>query len=210
MDHYGGAVLCPPYVPADNPTGCYVTDFTLDPGVGGEGALPLVRRGRGGVLRLGERDLRRLRSGQQAPVGVQDHRVREAGRNRLAVQVMRFCDGSYLEDQDYWHRVGHPPVGRALREAAAHISDYPRPDPDRSVYGECARSTVAGRRRRPRLLRARSARCRGSRRTASGSSSSTRPGRSSRPATLRCRSIRRCTRAGRAIAHECAATASVA
>ena len=25
-----------------------------------------------------------------------------AGQNTIAVQVMRYCDGSYLEDQDMW------------------------------------------------------------------------------------------------------------
>ena len=28
------------------------------------------------------------------------------GENTIAVQVMRYCDGTYLEDQDYWHLSG--------------------------------------------------------------------------------------------------------
>ena len=30
----------------------------------------------------------------------------QEGTNTLAVQVMRYCDGTYLEDQDYWHLSG--------------------------------------------------------------------------------------------------------
>lgn len=30
----------------------------------------------------------------------------QAGRNRLAVEVYKFCDGSYLEDQDFWRLSG--------------------------------------------------------------------------------------------------------
>jgi beta-galactosidase len=29
-----------------------------------------------------------------------------AGENRLAVMVLRWCDGSYLEDQDMWRMSG--------------------------------------------------------------------------------------------------------
>jgi beta-galactosidase len=30
----------------------------------------------------------------------------QAGENTIALQVMRFADSSYLEDQDYWHLSG--------------------------------------------------------------------------------------------------------
>lgn len=43
------------------------------------------------------------------------------GPNRLAVQVMRFCDGSYLEDQDYWHASGIHRSVILYAKPAAHI-----------------------------------------------------------------------------------------
>ena len=46
------------------------------------------------------------------------------GRNRLAVEVYRWCDGSYLEDQDMWRLSGiYRPVQLWVRPLA-HISDY--------------------------------------------------------------------------------------
>ncbi len=47
-----------------------------------------------------------------------------AGRNRLAVEVYRWCDGSYLEDQDMWRLSGiFRPVQLWVRPLV-HISDY--------------------------------------------------------------------------------------
>ena len=46
------------------------------------------------------------------------------GRNRLAVEVYRWCDGSYLEDQDMWRLSGiFRPVQLWVRPKV-HISDY--------------------------------------------------------------------------------------
>ena len=47
-----------------------------------------------------------------------------AGRNKLAVEVYRWCDGSYLEDQDMWRLSGiFRPVQLWVRPLT-HISDY--------------------------------------------------------------------------------------
>ena len=58
------------------------------------------------------------------------------GRNKLAVEVYRWCDGSYLEDQDMWRLSGiFRPVQLWVRPLA-HISDYQvtaEPDED---YGK--------------------------------------------------------------------------
>ena len=56
-----------------------------------------------------------------------------AGRNVLAFQVLRWCDGSYCEDQDFWRLSG---VGRSCflyaRDAQAHLDDIRiTPDVDR-------------------------------------------------------------------------------
>ena len=51
-------------------------------------------------------------------------RFLRAGRNRLAVEVYRWCDGSYLEDQDMWRLSGiFRPVQLWVRPQT-HISDY--------------------------------------------------------------------------------------
>ena len=47
-----------------------------------------------------------------------------AGKNRLAVEVYRWCDGSYLEDQDMWRLSGiFRPVQLWVRPLV-HIADY--------------------------------------------------------------------------------------
>ena len=51
-------------------------------------------------------------------------RFMRAGRNRIAVEVYRWCDGSYLEDQDMWRLSGiFRPVQLWVRPLT-HISDY--------------------------------------------------------------------------------------
>lgn len=47
-----------------------------------------------------------------------------AGQNIIAVQVMRFCDGTYLEDQDYWHLSGIYRDIRIYAKNRQRILDY--------------------------------------------------------------------------------------
>ena len=48
----------------------------------------------------------------------------EAGENTVAVQVLRWSDGSYLEDQDHWRLSGlHRKVYLQARPRRAHVSD---------------------------------------------------------------------------------------
>lgn len=46
------------------------------------------------------------------------------GVNTLAVQVLRFCDGTYLEDQDYWHLSGIYRDVRMYAKSRQRIQDY--------------------------------------------------------------------------------------
>ena len=46
------------------------------------------------------------------------------GSNRLAVEVYRWCDGSYLEDQDFWRLSGIFRPVKLWRRPLQHISDY--------------------------------------------------------------------------------------
>lgn len=92
----------PPIVPSDNPTGCYFTDIELDAKHlngqtrlrfdGVNSAFHLWCNGRW----VGYSQDSRL------PAEFDLTEVLVAGRNRLAVMVIRWSDGSYLEDQDMW------------------------------------------------------------------------------------------------------------
>ncbi len=46
------------------------------------------------------------------------------GVNRLAVEVYRWCDGSYLEDQDFWRLSGIFRPVKLWKRPLQHISDY--------------------------------------------------------------------------------------
>ncbi|MEJ2503104.1 MAG: hypothetical protein P8177_07250, partial [Gemmatimonadota bacterium] len=110
----------PPHVPDDdNPVGSYVRTFTVP----GDWAGRQVTLHFGGVQSAfwvwvnGERVGYSEDSRLPAEFDITPH-VRP-GENRLAVQAIRWSDGSYLEDQDHWrlsgihrdvHLVARPPV----------------------------------------------------------------------------------------------------
>lgn len=97
----------PPYVPTDyNPVGDYVRDFTVPAGwedddifldfEGVESAYGVWVNGH--FAGYGE--------DSRLPSLYNITRWLRPGNNRLAVRVIRFSDGSYLEDQDYWKYSG--------------------------------------------------------------------------------------------------------
>jgi len=92
----------PPFVPKDNPTGCYRHSFDLDAAWLGR-KIFLVFESVDSAFYVWV-------NGQEVGYS-QDSRLPaefdvtpyvQAGENTLAVQVMRYSDGSYLEDQDMW------------------------------------------------------------------------------------------------------------
>ena len=96
----------PPHVPEQNPTGLYRTNFEV----------PASWRGRDVFLLFESVDsnCRVWVNGQEVGYS-QDSRLpaefditpyAQAGQNTLAVQVMRYCDGTYLECQDMWRMSG--------------------------------------------------------------------------------------------------------
>lgn len=96
----------PPFPPVGNPTGCYRTTFRLDPAWSGRSVFLLFE----GV----DSNLTLWINGQEVGYS-QDSRLPaefditaylRPGDNLIAVQVMRYCDGSYLECQDFWRMSG--------------------------------------------------------------------------------------------------------
>ncbi|MDY6889619.1 MAG: glycoside hydrolase family 2 TIM barrel-domain containing protein, partial [Pseudomonadota bacterium] len=92
----------PPFVPSDNPTGCYRTEFTIT-------AEQLAQRNH--IIFEGVNSAFHLWCNGQWVGYSQDSRLPSefdlselliAGTNRIAVMVIRWSDGSYLEDQDMW------------------------------------------------------------------------------------------------------------
>ncbi|MFA6673155.1 MAG: sugar-binding domain-containing protein, partial [Methanoculleus sp.] len=97
----------PPYVPADyNPVGTYVREFTLPSGwentdifldfEGVESAFYCWVNG----------ELAGYSEDSRLPAHFNITKLVKKGRNKLAVKVYRFSDGSYFEGQDYWKYSG--------------------------------------------------------------------------------------------------------
>lgn len=92
----------PPFVPKDNPTGCYRTEFEIT-------QQQLTQRNQ--IIFEGVNSAFHLWCNGQWVGYAQDSRLPSefdlqpflvAGKNRIAVMVIRWSDGSYLEDQDMW------------------------------------------------------------------------------------------------------------
>ena len=113
----------PPTVPQENPTGCYVTDFSLS-----DADLESQTR----ICFDGVNSACYVWCNQQFVGYSQDSRLTAefdlsefllSGHNQLNVMVLRYCDGSYLEDQDMWWLSGIFRDVYLLHKPAAQITD---------------------------------------------------------------------------------------
>ena len=114
----------PPFVPQENPTGCYRHIFSLVPAWLGrkiylvfesvDSAFYVWVNGQG----VGYSQDSRL------PAEFDVTPFVRAGENTIAVQVMRYSDGSYLEDQDMWLMSGIQRDVRLYSKPAVCLEDY--------------------------------------------------------------------------------------
>ncbi len=97
----------PPFVPDDNPTGCYSRDIDVPQAWLDAGRTRIVFGGVNSAFYLwcnGQWVGYSQDSRLPAEFDLTD--VLHAGRNRLCVLVLRWSDGTYLEDQDMWRMSG--------------------------------------------------------------------------------------------------------
>jgi beta-galactosidase/beta-glucuronidase len=112
-----------PRVPRENPTGCYRRAFTV----------PAAWEGMRVTLRFGgvNSAFYVWVNGEQVGYSQGAHLPSEFditdlvrdGENVLAVQVMQYSDGSYMEDQDYWRLSGIFRNVALLATPPVHVSD---------------------------------------------------------------------------------------
>ncbi len=104
---YPWGVPDPPHIPADNnPVGSYRTRFTVPPSWSGRDVY-LTFDGVESAFYLwvnGERV--GYSEDSRTPAEFNITRYLKDGENLLAVEVYRWCDASYLEDQDFWRLSG--------------------------------------------------------------------------------------------------------
>ncbi len=112
----------PPHVPDDNPCGLYIRDFSYEPAEGKE--TYLVFEGVDSCFYLYVND--RFAAYSQVSHMTSEVRVTDylhPGKNTLKVLVYKWCDGSYLEDQDMWRLSGIFREVYLLERDAAHLTD---------------------------------------------------------------------------------------
>jgi beta-galactosidase/beta-glucuronidase len=126
--HYTNTIypfpIDPPRVPTENPTGCYRRNFTL----------PDAWAGRQVMLRFDGVDSAFIvwvngveigfSKGARLPAEFDITSALQPGENVVAVQVMRWSDGSYLEDQDMWWLSGIFRDVSLVAVASSHIRDF--------------------------------------------------------------------------------------
>ncbi|QIZ51741.1 beta-galactosidase [Dickeya zeae] len=125
----------PPFVPEDNPTGCYSLTFSVDPDWLAQGQTRIVLDGVNSAFHL-------WCNGQWVGYS-QDSRLPaefdltpclQVGENRLAVMVLRWSDGTYLEDQDMWRMSGIYRDVYLLHKPAVHLRNVQLTTPLRHSY----------------------------------------------------------------------------
>ena len=113
-----------PYPPAVNPTGWYRTSFELPASWAGRQVF-LWMESCDSACKLWVNGVE-IGYGQDSklPQEFDLTPVLQPGRNHLAVMVPRYCDGSYLEDQDYWLLSGIARDVVLYSKPSAYLRDY--------------------------------------------------------------------------------------
>ncbi len=114
----------PPYIKKDNPVGSYRTEFNIPEGWrekqvfihfdGVQSAFYLWINGE----KVGYSE------GSMTPAEFNITKYIKQGKNMLAVKVYRWCDGSYLEDQDFWRLSGIYRDVYIMATPNTHIRDF--------------------------------------------------------------------------------------
>lgn len=114
----------PPFVPQDNATGCYSLTFNVDASWLSSGQTRIIFDGVNSAFHLwcnghwiGYAQDSRL------PHEFDLSDVLVSGENRIAVLVLRWSDGTYLEDQDMWRMSGIFRDVSLLHKPATYLCD---------------------------------------------------------------------------------------
>jgi len=114
----------PPFVPRENPTGCYSLTFKVDESWSGAGQTRIVFDGVNSAFFLWcNGEWIGYSQDSRLPAEFDLSHALRPGQNRLAVMVLRWSDGSYLEDQDMWRMSGIFRDVTLLHKPATRLSD---------------------------------------------------------------------------------------
>ncbi|ATF92641.1 beta-galactosidase [Cedecea neteri] len=97
----------PPFVPQENPTGCYSLTFEVDKTWLTSGQTRIIFDGVNSAFHLWCNGIWiGYAQDSRLPSEFDLSAVLKVGSNRIAVMVLRWSDGTYLEDQDMWRMSG--------------------------------------------------------------------------------------------------------
>jgi len=96
----------PPFVPDENPVGCYRRTFALPEGCAGRRVFLHFDGVNSAFYVWLNGQLVGYSQGAHLPAEFDVTALLQPGENVLAVQVFQWSDGSYLEDQDFWRLSG--------------------------------------------------------------------------------------------------------
>ncbi len=114
----------PPRVPAANPTGCYRRTFTIPADWAGREVFIVFESVDSAFYVWVNGQAVGYSQDSRLPAEFRLTPYLRAGENTLAVQVMRYSDGTYLEDQDYWQMSGIQRDVYLYAKPAAHLADF--------------------------------------------------------------------------------------
>lgn len=113
----------PPYVPDKNPAGVYIRDFYVPEDKAAKEQY-IVFEGVNSCFYLWVNGtLAGYSQGSRLPSEFRITEYVKPGSNRIAVMVLKWCDGSYLEDQDLWRFSGIFRDVYVLYRDKAHLRD---------------------------------------------------------------------------------------
>lgn len=113
----------PPFVPNDNPAGLYVREFNISENWDGKD-MYIVFEGVNSCFYLWiNGSFAGYSQGSRMPSEFNISQFVHSGKNSLAVMVLKWCDGSYLEDQDVWRFSGIFRDVYLLARGKNHIRD---------------------------------------------------------------------------------------
>ena len=104
--HYTNSIypfpVNPPFVPSENPTGCYIREFELTDDWADRRILLKFDGVDSFYYVWVNGQLAGMSKGSRNASEFDITDIAQIGINRIAVQVLQWSDGSYLEDQDMW------------------------------------------------------------------------------------------------------------
>ncbi len=96
----------PPYISCDNPTGCYIKRFEIPEQWSGKRIIVRFGGVYSGFYLWVNGQMAGYSEDSCLPSEFDISDVVKEGENKIAVKVMKWTDGSYLEDADHWRMAG--------------------------------------------------------------------------------------------------------